>query len=142
MSGEDEMVKKFENVLIELKKPYLDRTDKIGDDNTDYNIQNLTEVTTKIQSIMSKMYTIIIGIIKNGGRVIQNAPLDSYTLYQAFQKDNIFTELQNNPDLKEPFESSLKVFLIDYPSTRTVKHTYTLKKHGIIPDNTIPVNDE
>jgi hypothetical protein len=123
-----QIIKKFEETLNELKKPYLNATEvepsvEQSDPNAGQDMSILTEVEQKLDSLHGGIKE----LIDNNGTVQEGGSLDKHSLYQLFERRGIFTALKENPALKSMLLQSLHLILKEYPFTRSIKHIYKLQ---------------
>jgi len=123
----EEIVNNFEDAVNELKTPFLNATsvESGGDEE-----QDVKGVLTQVEVNLDNLHAGIKGLIEeHGGKqgVQAGGGLDKHSLYQIFERKNIFSELKKRPELKEELLRSLHLLLKEYPFTRCAAHIRSLK---------------
>jgi hypothetical protein len=130
MSDEEqaETVKKFEQTLNELKKPYLNATELDPSvEESDPNAGQDMSILTHLEKELDSLHGGVKELIEANGVAQEGGGLDKHALYQLFERKGIFTSLKNNPELKPLLLQSLHLMLKEYPFTRSIQHIYKLK---------------
>ena len=124
---DDETVKNFEKAVNELKEPFLNATSVASGGDEE---QDVAGVLTGVENNLDKLHGAIGSIIEEQsqeGSVKVGGGLDKHSLYQIFDRQNIFAALKRNPGLKERLLQSLHILLKEYPFTRSLQHVHVLK---------------
>jgi hypothetical protein len=126
--SEDEVVKNFEAAVNELKEPFLNATSVSSGGDKE---QDVAEVLSGVEQNLDNLHGAIHGLIEEqsgqSGHVKVGGGLDKHSLYQIFDRKNIFTALKRNPELKERLLRSLHILLKEYPFTRSLEHVHVLR---------------
>lgn len=123
-----EAIKKFEETLNELKKPYLNATEMDPSvEESDPNAGQDMSILTHVEKELDALHGGVKELIDSNGAVQEGGGLDKHSLYQLFERRGIFTSLKNNPALKPMLLRSLHLMLKEYPFTRSIKHIYKLQ---------------
>ena len=125
-NSEDTVIPKFEQTLSELKAPLLDRTDETMNAN-----QDIDEVLQTVGGRMEELHNTIKTIIENNGQIQSGGALNLNALYQLLEERGVFTALRANPALKEPMLRSLRIYLLEYPWTRSKNHVRRIIKDKV-----------
>jgi hypothetical protein len=125
-NSEEAVIQRFEQTLSELKEPLLDRTDETINDNQDVHM-----VLDTVGGRMEELHNTIKTIIENNGQIQRGGALNLTALYQLLEERGIFTSLRANPALKEPLLRSLRIYLLEYPWTRSKNHVRRVVKDRI-----------
>jgi len=122
-NSEDVIIPKFEQTLSELKAPLLDKTDEAmnGNDN-----QDIDDVLHTVGGRLDELHNTIKGIIENNGQLQAGGTLNVNTVFQLLEQRGICSALRANPALKEPMMTSLRLYLKEYPFTRSRAHVQRL----------------
>jgi len=135
----DEVVKNFEQIVNELKKPFLNATSVSTNAEGGDEDQDVESVLKSVEGRLDGLHSGIKGIIDANGEAQKGGNnLDSHSLYQIFERKNIFSALKANPELKEILLRSLHLLLKEYPFTRSVSHVRELKDTPSYPIEIIP----
>lgn len=139
--SDDEIVAQFEEIVGELKKPFLNATEVSTMDggseeaNSEQDVSILPEIERRLDTLCGAIRQ----LIHSNGSVQENNNLDMQSLYDLFERKGIFTALKSNPGLKERYLESANTILKQYPFTRNIKHVRKLKGtpsyREIIPNN-------
>lgn len=123
-----ETVRKFEETLNELKKPYLNATELDPSvEESDPNAGQDMSVLTDVEKALDGLHGGVKELIDANGTVQEGGSLDKHSLYQLFERKGIFTALKGIPALKPMLLRSLHLMLKEYPFTRSIKHIYKLQ---------------
>jgi hypothetical protein len=125
-NSEDTVIPKFEQTLSELKAPLLDRTDETMNAN-----QDIDEVLQTVGGRMEELHNTIKTIIENNGQIQMGGALNLNALHQLLDERGVFTALRANPALKEPMLRSLRIYLLEYPWTRSKNHVRRIIKDHV-----------
>jgi hypothetical protein len=80
---------------------------------------------------MEELHNTIKTIIENNGQIKSGGALNLNALYQLLEERGVFTALRANPALKEPMLRSLRIYLLEYPWTRSKNHVRRIIKDHV-----------
>lgn len=126
--GDEEVVKKFEETLNELKAPVLNATEL--DPSTEENDPNAGQdmgVLKNVETQLDSLHGGVKSLLENNGTVQSGGSLDMHSLFQVFERKGIFTALKQNPALKPVLLRSLHLILKEYPFTRSIQHIHKIQ---------------
>ena len=139
--SDDEIVGQFEEIVGELKKPFLNATEVSAMEGGSEEAESEQDVSIlpEIERRLDTLCGAIRQLVNSNGAVAENNNLDMQSLYDLFERKGIFTALKKNPGLKERYLESANTILKQYPFTRNIKHVRKLKGtpsyREIIPNN-------
>jgi len=126
--SDEETIQKFEEILNQLKEPYLNATEPDPNvEEVDPNAGQDMSVLTRVEEQLDGLHGGVKELIDHNGQVQAGGSLDKHSLYQLFERKGIFTALKNNPALKPLLLRSLHLILKEYPFTRSIKHIHKLQ---------------
>lgn len=126
-------VLQFENIIINLKRPILEATEKVKNNDAG---QNLQAVLDPLKARMSEIHSILIGILEG------KPPESTSGIKKILEKYGILSDLQENPELKESLIRSANIMLKEYPYTPGGKHIHKLQSTHTPSDPNIVPNNE
>jgi hypothetical protein len=127
MPTKAEALKAFSDVLVEMKRPYLDNLDSYPDDDTDpQTMDRLTKLLADYDTIFRAVYRELSPI-----PLPTKITMDEQLVRSVFESRKIFQTIREHPDWKEDYFRILESLLKTYPYTRNSVHIDTLLNDNI-----------
>jgi 16S rRNA G1207 methylase RsmC len=131
------------NIILPIKRKYLNATDNIPANSADEKNQDVETVLGRVGKNMHELHAALKEVIEetvNKSQKVGGANRESIeSLKQLLNQEGILEPLKGNPALKEALLLCLNLHLIEYPYSLG-KHAHTLDKIAIEshPNEIIP----
>ena len=140
--NKEEVIKRFGEIVNELKSPILNSTSVGVEHEDDEGEQDVASAITGIEALLDDLNASIEKMIhlhcgdKRGTE--SKTKLDEHALAQIFERKNILSALKKNPDeLKGPLLEELHLLLKEYPFTKKPEFINRLKEAGTQPPSQV-----
>jgi len=119
------------NIILPIKRKYLNTTDSISANSANENSQDVEAVLGRVSKNMHELHAVLKGIIEQTVAGSQQGGAESVeSLRKLLIQEDILEPLKANHALKEPLILCLDLHLIEYPYSLG-KHAHTLHKIAI-----------
>ena len=119
------------NIILPIKRKYLNTTDSISANSANENSQDVEAVLGRVSKNMHELHAALKGIIEQTVAGSQQGGAESVeSLRKLLIQEDILEPLKANHALKEPLILCLDLHLIEYPYSLG-KHAHTLHKIAI-----------